>query len=134
MKRTASLVLEPEPHRTGRFTKEQRESQTPAGRSVHWLESRLADFHRLLARFFGHHERETLIDAELDGKVRLAVLHLDDGNGIEARALLLEFLERDALRDAEHHAQHGLAVAMHAAVKRIGAALERAAVQIRGGR
>lgn len=130
----ASTPIVDHPRRTGRLTNEEREERTAPGRAIHWFEDRLMEIQRFLSHLFGAHERETLIDAELDGKVRLAIVRLDAGDGLEARALLLEYLERDAIRDAEHRAQGEHATNLHGVVRRIGAALERAAVSVRGGR
>jgi hypothetical protein len=116
--------------RAGRFSAEERESAKAFGRTLHWIEDRLCEWQRLLSLFFSAHERETLLDRELDGRVRTAIVHLDAGNGLEARALLLEYLERDALRDAEHHAQRGFVSGMHGVLRQFGAFVERSAAAL----
>jgi hypothetical protein len=116
--------------RAGRFSADERESAKAFGRTLHWIEDRLCEWQRLLSLFFGAHERETLIDLECDARIRLAVAHLDAGDGLEARALLLEFLERDALRDAEHAAQRGFVAGMHSVLRQFGAFVERSAAAL----
>jgi hypothetical protein len=113
--------------RIGRLTNDEREERSQTGRALHWIEDRLCEWQRLISLCLTAHERETLIDLECDTRIRAAITHLDAGDGLEARALLLEFLERDATRDAEHHAQRGFVTAMHAILKRFGQFVERSA-------
>lgn len=113
--------------RSGRFSNDEVESASAFGRSLHWIEDRLCEWQRLISLTLGAHERETLLDLELDTRIKLAIAHLDAGDGLEARALLLEYLERDAVRDAEHKAQRGFVADMHAILRQFGAFVERSA-------
>ena len=123
------------PRRSGRPTYEDRETTTAVGRSAHWLESRCLDLAAWFGRFYRAHDRETLFDRDCDDRVTRAIAALDTGNGLEARALLLEYHERDALRDAEHARQRQqIEQGAHPVLRRIGAALERSCVALRGGR
>lgn len=119
----------------GRPTADELEARSPLGRSAHWLETRLLDLVHAFGLFYVSHERETLLDADCDTRVSDAITALDAGNGIAARALLLEYRERDALRDAEHNTQRSvIEQRAHAVVRRIGAAIERSMTKLRASR
>lgn len=120
------------PRRTGRPANEDRECATSTGRAAHWFEARLLDAVRGLGLFYTAHDRATLLDADCNQRVERAIAALDRGNGIEARALLLEFQERDALRDLEHAAMRGFIEGIvHVAIRRLGGWIERACVAVR---
>jgi hypothetical protein len=119
--------------KTGRPTDEDRESATAAGRAAHWFEARLLDMAHGLGLFYRAHDRAMLFDADCDQRVDRAIAALDAGNGLEARALLLEYRERDALRDLEHAAARGFIEGIvHVAIRQLGGWVERAAIAVRG--
>lgn len=118
--------------RRGRPCTDDVEAATPTGRALQWLEARVFDAAVSIIRFRDAFEREALLDKDCDDRVTRAIKQLDAGNGIEARALLLEYQERDALRDAAN-AEGGICVTvLHAVVvKRIGAFIEKSCIALR---
>jgi hypothetical protein len=119
--------------RPGRVHPDDMEARTAAGRAAHWFEARLLDMAHGLGLFYRAHDRATLFDADCDQRVDRAIAALDAGNGLEARALLLEYRERDALRDLEHAAARGFIEGIvHVAIRQLGGWIERAAVAVRG--
>jgi hypothetical protein len=123
-----------QPARRGRISLIDHEAATPAGRALQWLESIVMDAARSLTHLFNAHDRESLFDADCDARVVAAIAALDAGSALDARALLLEYRERDALRDAEHRAQREHAGVVRSCLRRIGQFIERSCKAIREAR
>lgn len=115
----------------GRRSADEVEAASPAGRALHWLETVVMDAAISLVHLLEAHERETLLDGDCDARVLSAIGALDAGRPIEARALLLEYRERDQLRDAEHGAQRGHADVVRACLRRVGRWIERSCAALR---
>ena len=115
----------------GRRAADEVEAASPAGRALHWLEAVVMDAAVSLVQLCEAHERETLLDGDCDARVLSAICALDAGRPIEARALLLEYRERDQLRDAEHVAQRGHAGLVRACLRRIGRWIEKSCAALR---
>lgn len=121
--------------RIGRPSVDEIETRTPTGRALHWLEARLLDLAHTVGLFEAIHEREVLLDATCDDLRERAIALLNCPCSLEARVLLLEQRDRDALRDAaDRQGARHISITLRRVVQRIGGFIERSCVALRGGR
>lgn len=121
--------------RRGRPSRDDVESSTATGRTLHWFETRILDGVKFLTAFEQHFERELLLDADCDRLQAQAIALITCSCCVEPRALLLQARERDALRDeANLTGARYVRVGLRGVFRALGAMVERSAVALRGGK